>query len=84
MPRQQFRLGLGNIYKLTFKCFSDASVKPTARIAQQCAISCVLNQGMLEQVRRIRRDALRKYQSGCYETVECGYEFHFRLTRHRS
>jgi hypothetical protein len=33
VPRQQFRLGFGNIYKLTFKCFSDASVKRTARHA---------------------------------------------------
>ena len=41
-------------------------------------------EGMLEQVRRIRRDALQKHQSGCYETVECGCEFRFRLTSHCS
>ena len=38
VPRQQFWLGFGNIYKLTFECFSDASVKRTVLLAQQCAI----------------------------------------------
>jgi hypothetical protein len=37
---------LGNLDKLTFKCFSDASIKRTARVAQQCAVSCVLNQSV--------------------------------------
>jgi hypothetical protein len=72
------------IYKLTFKRFSDASVKRTARLAQQCAVSSVLNQGMFEQVRRVRRDALPKYQSGRYETIERREDFPFRFADHRS
>ena len=78
------RLRFGNICKLTFKCLSDASVKRAAQLAQQCAVSCVLNQGMLEQIGRMRGTPCGNTDPAADETVECGYEFRFRFTSHRS
>ena len=73
VPCQHLRLRFGNIYKLTFKCFSDASVKSTARLAQQCAVSmrCIFKHALVQDAAQpdwYSRRASRR----------------FRFTRHRS
>jgi hypothetical protein len=69
VPRQQFRLALGDVSKLAFKCSRDVSMKCSSRLAQQHAIGRVLHQDMLEQVGRMRRYTLPELQAGVKETV---------------
>ena len=70
VTRQQFRLVLGNLSELAFKCFGDAGVQRASRLAQQRAVGRVLHQGVLEQVGRMRRHALPEQQTCRNETVE--------------
>ena len=71
MTCQQLRLVLGNLGELTFKCFGNASVKHTSRLAQQSAIGCILHKRMFEQIIRVRGHALPEQQACRDETVEC-------------
>jgi hypothetical protein len=43
---------------LALKGFGDTRVQRVSRLAQQRSVSCVLHQGMLEQVSCLRRHAL--------------------------
>ena len=68
--RQDLRPALGSLGELGFKRFGNTSMKRASRLAQQSAIGCILDQGMLEQVARMRRHALPEQQTGRNETVE--------------
>src|SRR6185436_598790 len=63
MACQQLRLDFGNLAELFFKRVGDASMKIAARLPQQCAISCVLHECVLEQVSRVRRHTLAEQQT---------------------
>jgi hypothetical protein len=43
VTRQQFGLVLGNLRELALQCFGDASMKRPSRLAQQRAVSRVLD-----------------------------------------
>ena len=68
--RQQLGLVFGNIRELAFKDVGDASVERASRLAQQRSIGCILYQGMLEQISRVRSDTLSEEQSRCNKTVD--------------
>ena len=44
--------------------------KRTSRLAQKGAVGRILNEGVLEQITRVRRHALPEQQTGRNETVE--------------
>jgi hypothetical protein len=54
VTRQQLRLPLRDFSELAFEGFGDTAVKRASGFAQQRAIGCILHQGMLEQVGRMR------------------------------
>jgi len=70
MPRQQIRLGLGDVSKLPFERVGDTSVECAPRLAQQGAIGRVLHESMLEEIDRMRRHALAEQQTSLDKTVE--------------
>jgi hypothetical protein len=70
VTRQQLRLGLGDLRKPTFEDVGDASVQRASRFTQQRAIGRVLHEGVLEQIARMRWDALAEKQTGSDKTVE--------------
>src|SRR6478672_11484484 len=47
---QQLGLVLGDVRELTFEGFGDSGMKRTSRLTQQCAVSRIPYQGMLEKV----------------------------------
>jgi hypothetical protein len=67
--REQLRLAMGNLGNLVFERFGNAGVQHAARLAQQRTIGRFLHQGMLEQVRRLRRYSLAKQQTCRNETI---------------
>ena len=69
MPRQEFRLGFGDIRELVFEGFGDTGVQRAPRPAQQGAVCSILYQRMLEQVGRMRRHTLPKQQTGSSEAL---------------
>jgi hypothetical protein len=50
--------------------FGNTRVKGAPRLAQEHAVGHVLHQGVLEQVARIRWDALRRQQTGFQQAIE--------------
>jgi len=70
MPRQQIRLGIGDVCELAFDGVGDTSVECPPRLAQQGAVGRILHQGMLEKVGRVWRHALVEQQTGSVQTVE--------------
>src|ERR1700675_2970318 len=84
MPREHFRLALGDLRKLPFERVCDTRVEYASRLAQQGAIGRVLHQGMLEQIGRVRRHALAEQQTGPDQTVEFRAEFGLWLAHHGS
>ena len=53
--RQQFRLGLGGLGKLRLQHLGNVLMVPLASAPQQRLIRRILDQGMLEEVCRLRR-----------------------------
>ena len=70
MPRQKFGLVLRYLCKLRLKCMCDASVKRASRFTQERAVSRVLHHGVLEQIRRMRRNALSEQQTRGDDTIQ--------------
>jgi hypothetical protein len=62
----------------------DASVKRASWLAQERAVSGVLHHGVVEQIRRIRRNALSEQQTRGDETMQRRIEFHFWLANYRN
>jgi hypothetical protein len=58
MTRQKLGLVVTEVPELAFDSFSDMAVKRPARCTQQSAIGCILYQGVLEKISRVRCDAL--------------------------
>jgi hypothetical protein len=50
MTCQQFGLVFRNVGETAFKSFGDASMKRTSRLAQQCAVGCILHKCVLEKI----------------------------------
>jgi hypothetical protein len=84
VTRQHLRLALGDFRKATLKGFNDRGMKHPPWLAQQCAISCVLNQGVLEKIACVWRYALPEEQPGCDDAVKRGSELCLRLAYDRS
>ena len=72
MMRQQFRLGGDNLGKRPLKRLGDALVKILPALAQQCFVSRLLHQGLLEAVDRLRRLAQGVDQARGLERAEIG------------
>jgi hypothetical protein len=58
MACHQLRLILCDLGELALEDFSDTGMERASRLAQQRALGGVLHQGMLEQIRRMRRRAM--------------------------
>src|SRR5437016_3898057 len=84
VTRQQLGLVLGDLRKLTFEGFGDSGMKRTSPLAQQCAVSRIPYQGMLEKVGRVRRATLLKQQTSPNETVKRRLQLRLRLAHDRS
>src|SRR5262249_31882746 len=69
VTRQQLGLILRDLGELTFEGFRDSGMKRTSRLAQQCAVSRIPYQCMLEKVGRVRRATLPEQQTSPNETV---------------
>jgi hypothetical protein len=80
--RQQLRLALGDLRELALKGFGDTGVKRASRLAQQCAISRVLHQAMLEQIGRMRRHAPPEQQTSLNETIKRRTQLCLGCTNH--
>ena len=70
MLRQKLGLAIADI-ELLVKNACDASVQLLSLFAEQGVVSNILHERMLEQVMRVRRQALAKQQAGLNETIEC-------------
>jgi hypothetical protein len=57
---KQFRVVVGDIVKLALQDFRNASVQRSFRFAEQSAVRGILNQGVLEQIGRLRRNSVPK------------------------
>ena len=79
MVCKQFRVLVGDIVILTFQNLCNASVQRSFRIAEQSAVGSILNQGMLEQIGRVRWGALPKKQAGCNKAIKRQMKFGLRL-----
>src|SRR6516162_10115584 len=84
MPRQKFGLVLRYLCKLRLKCMCDARVKRASRFTQKRAVSRVLHHGVVEQIRRIWRNALSEQQTRGDETMQRRIEFHLWLANYRN
>ena len=82
--RQDLGPALGSLGEFCFKGFGDTGVERASRLAQQRAIGRVLHQGMLEQVARLRREALPEQQACLQETVERRSQLRRGLACYRS
>src|SRR6516164_3632006 len=69
VPRQKLGLALANI-ELLVENGCDASVQLLPSFAEQGVVSNILHEGMLEQIMRVRRQALPKQQAGLDKTIE--------------
>jgi hypothetical protein len=83
VTRQCLWLGFRDLRKLAFDGFGYPGVQRASRLAQQCAISRVLYQGMFEQITRLWRHALWEQQTGCNETIERRAQLRLGLAGHR-
>src|ERR1700746_2986358 len=79
VTRQHLRLALGNFRKATLESLNNRGMKRAPWLAQQCAISCVLNQGVLKKIARVWRYALSEEQTRCDDAVKQGSELCLRL-----
>src|SRR6266699_4653895 len=84
VTRQQLGLVLGDLRELTFEGFGDSGMKRTSPLAQQCAVSRIPYQGMLEKVGRVRRATLLEQQTSPNETVKRRLQLRLRLAHDRS
>ncbi len=78
VPSQKLRLVLGNLGEFALERFRDTGVERASGLAQQRAIGGVLHKRVLEQIGRVRRQALPEQQTSCDETVERSLQFRFR------
>src|SRR5258706_6700556 len=74
MMRKQFRLALDEIGEILLQYRGDAGVQFLASRAQQGAVGGVLHQGVLEQIRGMRRDAAAEEEPGIAQSAERGVE----------
>jgi hypothetical protein len=70
MMRHQFWVRLSDLVELIYKSLRNTGMKGASRFAQQRAVGGVLDQCMLEQIIRVRWQALSEQQTGFNETVK--------------
>ncbi len=70
MARQQLRSALSAFREVALDGFGDAGMQCASRLAQQRPVSCVLHEGMLEQVGCMRGHASSEQQTSRDETVQ--------------
>jgi hypothetical protein len=58
--RRQLGLGLDDVRELAFESFGNTSMKRASRLPQQCPISRILHEGVLEQIGCVRGNPLPK------------------------
>ena len=81
VARQHLRLRLGDVGEMRFESLRDPHVQGAPRLAQQGAVSQILQEGVFEEVRRVRRDAPPRQQTGPYEMLERRVQVRFRQVR---
>src|SRR5262249_14079383 len=64
MARQQLGLALNDFGELTFNSFRDTRVEYPSRLSQQCSVGRVLHKCVLDQISRVRWNALSEQQTG--------------------
>ena len=68
--REHLRLGCRDVRERLLERPGNSRVQRLPPIAQQCAVGGVLNEGVLEQIGRVRGDAISEQQPGLHQTVE--------------
>src|SRR5271154_5789773 len=70
VPRQQLRLALRDVEESAFESLGDTGVERPTRLPQQSAVGGVLHERVLEEIGRVRRDALPGQQPRLNESIE--------------
>src|SRR5262249_9436239 len=70
MMRHELRLCLRQLGELAFECIGDTAMQLLAPPPQQARVRCILQQGVLEDIRGIRRLAAAEDQSSARELLQ--------------
>src|SRR5215472_2188505 len=74
---------LYDIRKLGFESFDNLFVQRAAMLAQQCAVSSILHQGVLEEVVCVWRNALTEQQARTDERLQGIFKIYLTFAGHR-
>src|ERR1700720_3054866 len=70
MVRDKFGLGAYDFRKMALICCCDTSMQRASGLAQQRAVSGILHQRMLKEIRRLRSHSLTEQQTRLDDTIQ--------------